>query len=94
MQSFVNSSKLEEHNGIVQTVSFNDTGDLLCSGANDLKIAIWDWKEDNLSHIFNSGESHSRMYICHSVHLFTLVGHALKIRQCKWTSDNRIVTCK
>ncbi|XP_046389045.1 DDB1- and CUL4-associated factor 8-like [Ischnura elegans] len=36
-------SRLEGHNGCVNTLHFNSSGSRLASGSDDLKIIIWDW---------------------------------------------------
>ncbi|XP_044253981.1 DDB1- and CUL4-associated factor 8 isoform X2 [Tribolium madens] len=36
--------KLEEHAGCVNSLNFHPDGTLLASGADDLKVVIWDWK--------------------------------------------------
>ncbi|KAJ3659085.1 hypothetical protein Zmor_010793 [Zophobas morio] len=36
--------KLEEHAGCVNSLNFHPDGSLLASGADDLKVVIWDWK--------------------------------------------------
>ena len=36
--------KLANHEGCVNTVAFNPTGDRLVSGSDDLHINIWDWQ--------------------------------------------------
>ena len=36
--------KLANHEGCVNTVAFNPTGERLVSGSDDLHINIWDWQ--------------------------------------------------
>lgn len=36
-------NKLEHHEGCVNTLHFNMSGELLASGSDDLDIVIWDW---------------------------------------------------
>lgn len=36
--------KLEEHAGCVNSLNFHPNGSLLASGADDLKVVVWDWK--------------------------------------------------
>ncbi|XP_015834612.2 DDB1- and CUL4-associated factor 8 isoform X2 [Tribolium castaneum] len=36
--------KLEEHAGCVNSLNFHPDGTLLASGADDLKVVVWDWK--------------------------------------------------
>lgn len=35
--------KLNGHDGCVNAVEFNSTGDLLVSGSDDCKVILWDW---------------------------------------------------
>ena len=37
------SEKLYYHDGCVNTLNFNPSGELIASGSDDLNIAIWDW---------------------------------------------------
>ncbi|CAH0561312.1 unnamed protein product [Brassicogethes aeneus] len=37
-------SKLEEHDGCVNSLNFHPDGGLLASGSDDLKVCLWDWK--------------------------------------------------
>lgn len=57
------AEKLEEHNGCVNCLNFNSTGDLLCSGSDDLQIAIWDWQRSHLRHKYHSGHT-SNVFQC------------------------------
>ena len=34
---------LDEHDGCVNTISFNPSGEVLLSGSDDLRIMVWDW---------------------------------------------------
>ena len=46
---------LKKHNGCVNTLSFNDTGEILISASDDKHVSLWNWAENkNLLH-FNSG---------------------------------------
>ena len=36
--------KLDNHEGCVNTVAFNPTGERLVSGSDDLHINVWDWQ--------------------------------------------------
>lgn len=36
--------KLANHEGCVNTVAFNPTGERLVSGSDDLHINVWDWQ--------------------------------------------------
>lgn len=37
-------AKLEGHSGCVNSVNFNDAGDLLVSGSDDLHCMMWEWQ--------------------------------------------------
>ena len=43
--------------GCVNCLNFNSSGDLICSGSDDLQIAIWDWQRNQLRHKYHSGHS-------------------------------------
>ena len=43
--------------GCVNSLNFNASGDLICSGSDDLQIAIWDWQRCQLRHKYHSGHS-------------------------------------
>lgn len=47
--------KLKEHEGCVNTLNFNKTGNLLASGSDDLCVVIWDWAIGKKHHSFASG---------------------------------------
>ena len=38
--------ELPFHDGCVNSLNFNSTGELLLSGSDDLKVALWDWTKD------------------------------------------------
>ncbi|XP_023167211.2 DDB1- and CUL4-associated factor 8 isoform X2 [Drosophila hydei] len=48
---------LSLHRCCVNCLSFNRTGDLICSGSDDLCIIIWDWAKGKPRHNFRSGHS-------------------------------------
>lgn len=50
-------SSLNKHDGCVNCLNFNRTGDLICSGSDDLKIMVWDWANERLLHSFHSGHN-------------------------------------
>ncbi|XP_016966723.1 DDB1- and CUL4-associated factor 8 isoform X2 [Drosophila biarmipes] len=50
-------SSLNKHDGCVNCLNFNRTGDLICSGSDDLKIMVWDWANERLVHSFHSGHN-------------------------------------
>lgn len=35
--------KLNGHQGCVNTINFNSTGDILVSGSDDKQVILWDW---------------------------------------------------
>lgn len=37
--------ELKQHQGCVNALHFNDTGTLLASGSDDLKVMLWDWSQ-------------------------------------------------
>lgn len=47
--------KLDNHEGCVNTVAFNPTGERLVSGSDDLHINVWDWQLGKTSLRFHSG---------------------------------------
>ncbi|XP_074633662.1 DDB1- and CUL4-associated factor 8-like isoform X2 [Acropora palmata] len=47
-------NKLEHHEGCVNTLHFNMSGDLLASGSDDLDIVIWDWFKGDRKIAYNS----------------------------------------
>jgi DDB1- and CUL4-associated factor 8 len=46
--------KLQGHDGCVNTVSFNPSGDLLVSGSDDTSIVLWDWLAKTKRHVYPS----------------------------------------
>lgn len=59
MQIIVNhlnlDKKLYGHNGCVNAVEFNSTGDLLVSGSDDRKVILWDWEKNSKRFSYPSG---------------------------------------
>ncbi|KAL4585077.1 hypothetical protein LXL04_009691 [Taraxacum kok-saghyz] len=53
------SRKLEKHRGCVNTVSFNDNGDILVSGSDDRRVILWDWETGNVKLAFHSGHNNN-----------------------------------
>ncbi|WVZ56539.1 hypothetical protein U9M48_007050 [Paspalum notatum var. saurae] len=47
--------KLRGHDGCVNTVSFNPSGDLLVSGSDDTNIILWDWLAKTKKLVYPSG---------------------------------------
>jgi WD repeat-containing protein 42A len=56
-------SKLEEHNGCVNALHFNDSGTLLASGSDDLNVVVWRWAESKAFFKFDSGHR-SNVFQC------------------------------
>ncbi|KAK8699966.1 hypothetical protein V6N13_018373 [Hibiscus sabdariffa] len=69
--------KLEEHQGCVNTVSFNADGKKLVSGSDDLQVIIWDWETGHAKLSFQSG---------HTDNVF-------QARFMPYTDDRSLVTC-
>ncbi|XP_014470208.1 PREDICTED: DDB1- and CUL4-associated factor 8-like [Dinoponera quadriceps] len=49
--------QLKEHQGCVNALNFNQKGNLLASGSDDLAVVIWDWARGKKRHWFESGHS-------------------------------------
>lgn len=47
--------KLNGHQGCVNAISFNSTGELLASGSDDRQIMLWDWATEKLKLSYQSG---------------------------------------
>lgn len=48
---------LQGHAGCVNSVSFNETGDILLSGSDDLNIILWDWRANQSLQTYVSGHT-------------------------------------
>lgn len=46
---------LSGHNGCVNAVEFNSTGDLLVSGSDDKQVKFWDWNNGKNEYTYDSG---------------------------------------
>ena len=57
IQKFKLERQLEYHAGCVNTLNFNGTGDILASGSDDLKIAVWDWQSGKKKFHYESGHT-------------------------------------
>ncbi|KZC09761.1 DDB1- and CUL4-associated factor 8 [Dufourea novaeangliae] len=57
VQRFDLMYKLEGHWGCVNSLNFNQRGNLLASCSDDLAVVIWDWAAGKKRHIFNSGHT-------------------------------------
>ncbi|RAL37454.1 hypothetical protein DM860_000148 [Cuscuta australis] len=49
------SGELEGHQGCVNTISFNSTGDILVSGSDDKQVILWDWARNTSKLSYTSG---------------------------------------
>ncbi|XP_077216989.1 transducin/WD40 repeat-like superfamily protein [Tasmannia lanceolata] len=47
--------KLQGHDGCVNTVHFNPTGDLLISGSDDKQVIVWNWNGKSKKYAYPSG---------------------------------------
>ena len=47
--------KLNGHQGCVNTVEFNSTGDLLVSGSDDKRVILWNWATGSKIFSYSSG---------------------------------------
>ena len=48
-------TRLEFHEGCVNTLNFNSSGELLASGSDDLNIALWNWAKAKKVMCYESG---------------------------------------
>ncbi|XP_033096791.1 DDB1- and CUL4-associated factor 8-like [Anneissia japonica] len=55
VQRFKQYTALDSHEGCVNTLHFNQSGNLLTSGSDDLKIILWDWAREKKLLQYNSG---------------------------------------
>lgn len=51
------AEKVEVHDGCVNSLNFSSSGDFLCSGSDDLKVAIYSWTDNQLRFKYDSGHS-------------------------------------
>ncbi|KAH9331597.1 hypothetical protein KI387_003705, partial [Taxus chinensis] len=70
-------AKLDAHDGCVNTVHFNQTGNLLVSGSDDKQVIFWDWAAKTSTFSFHSG---------HASNVF-------QARIMPFTDDHSVVTC-
>lgn len=55
VERFKQYAELDSHDGCVNTLHFNQAGDRLASGSDDLKIAVWDWVKQEPVLVYDSG---------------------------------------
>ena len=82
--------------GCVNCLNFSSNGDLFCSGSDDLRINIWDWRRNKLLHQYHSCTSfiQSSLFIVIILFIIYISGHSNNVFQCRWCLDNNhIVTC-
>ncbi|ERM96241.1 DDB1- and CUL4-associated factor 8 [Amborella trichopoda] len=70
-------AKLEMHQGCVNTVHFNSSGDLLVSGSDDRLVILWDWDSQCVKLSFHSGHTNN----------------VFQARIMPFSDDRSIVTC-
>lgn len=46
---------MHKHSGCVNCLNFNRSGNLLCSGADDMKVIVWDWARNKTKFSYKSG---------------------------------------
>ncbi|XP_034950582.1 DDB1- and CUL4-associated factor 8 [Chelonus insularis] len=49
--------KMEQHEGCVNAINFNEDGSLLASGSDDLKVVVWDWAVGRKRAVLDTGHS-------------------------------------
>lgn len=69
--------KLEKHRGCVNTVSFNEDGDILVSGSDDRRVIFWEWETGHVKLSFHSGH----------------YDNVFQAKIMPYTEDRTIVTC-
>jgi len=52
------SKLLSGHEGCVNSLDFNKTGNIIASGSDDLNICLWDWSNDKC--LINFKSTHAR----------------------------------
>ncbi|KAF7128092.1 hypothetical protein RHSIM_Rhsim11G0194100 [Rhododendron simsii] len=69
--------KLEKHRGCVNTVSFNEDGDILVSGSDDRRVIFWEWETGLVKLSFHSGH----------------YDNVFQAKIMPYTEDRTVVTC-
>lgn len=59
IQRLQKKATLEEHTGCVNCNDFSSTGQLVCSGSDDLSVCIWDWQLGKLKKKINTGHTNN-----------------------------------
>lgn len=60
---------LRKHTGCVNTLSFNDTGNILISGSDDRHVCLWDWARNKSVSHFHSGHTANVFQVCKAIPL-------------------------
>ncbi len=81
MQDFIKRLKLdatlEGHDGCVNTVHFNSTGETLVSGSDDKEIVLWNWAVERKRLSYASGHD----------------GNVFQARMMPYSDDRVIISC-
>ncbi|XP_028401788.1 DDB1- and CUL4-associated factor 8-like [Dendronephthya gigantea] len=77
IQKFKLERKLEYHGGCVNTLNFNETGDVLVSGSDDLNVVLWDWASGKKKFHYESGHT----------------GNVFQAKFMPNTNNSTVVTC-
>lgn len=64
VQKFKLERKLEYHAGCVNTLNFNERGDVLASGSDDLNVVLWDWARGMKKFHYESGHTGNVFQVC------------------------------
>ncbi|XP_047310953.1 DDB1- and CUL4-associated factor 8 [Impatiens glandulifera] len=68
---------LKKHRGCVNTISFNENGNILVSGSDDRKVILWDWETGKVNLSFHSGH----------------LNNVFQAKFMPYSDDRSIVTC-
>lgn len=69
--------KLDNHEGCVNTVSFNQAGDILISGSDDRMVMLWNWDAGRVKLSFHSGHKNN----------------VFQAKMMPYSDDTSVVTC-
>lgn len=64
MKSMSQTYEMFEHIEPIYSVDFNHNGRYICSSGNDCKVAIWNWSDNNLDYIYDSGHLTGSVRCC------------------------------
>ena len=67
--------ELKFHNGCVNALNFNQSGELIASGSDDLQIAVWDWARGSKTPYltYDSGHTGNVFQVEHFRIIFLLI---------------------